>query len=148
MQPQQCCQETNNNNAAPSGVDESSVAAISLGDRCLVQPGSRRGTVSYKGTVPELDDDANASANANANDSCSYWVGVTFDEPVGKTDGSATHRRTGAKKLYFEAPQNYASFVRGKNVEVGDFPELDLFDSDDDDDDDDDDSSNDGEDEL
>ena len=39
------------------------------------------------------------------------------------------------KKYYFNASPGYASFVRGKNVEVGDFPELDIFDDDSDDED-------------
>ena len=61
--------------------------------------------------------------------------GVTFDEPVGKTDGSVTDKQTKKKKYYFNASPGYASFVRGKNVEVGDFPELDIFDDDSDDED-------------
>ena len=102
---------------------EASVEGIAVGSRCQVQPGSRRGTVSYVGAVPELDKRPG-----------SFWVGVTFDEPVGKTDGTATDRSTKKhqqKTRYFEAMPGYASFVRGKNVEVGDFPELDLFDEDD-----------------
>jgi len=107
--------------AASCEFGESSVEGISVGSRCQVQPGSRRGTVSYVGTVPELDETPE-----------SHWVGVTFDEPVGKTDGSAVNKTTGHKTQYFEAMEGFASFVRGKNVEVGDFPEEDLFGSDDD----------------
>ena len=107
------------------GFGESSVASITPGARCEVRPGNRRGTVSFVGVVRELDDSET-----------SYWVGVTFDEPVGKTDGSATDRATKTKTQYFEAAMGYASFVRGKNVEVGDFPEEDLFGSDDDSDED------------
>lgn len=95
---------------------EASVEGIAVGSRCQVQPGSRRGKVCYVGPVPELDENPG-----------SYWVGVTFDEPLGKTDGSATNKTTGQKTQYFEAMEGYASFVRGKNVEVGDFPEEDLF---------------------
>lgn len=104
---------------------ETSVEGISVGSRCQVQPGSRRGTISYVGAVPELD---------KRPGSC--WVGVTFDEPVGKTDGTATNKTTQQQTRYFEAMPGYASFVRGKNVEVGDFPELDLFDEDTDSDED------------
>jgi len=103
-------------NTTGSEFGESSVGGISLGSRCQVQPGSRRGNISYVGAVPELDDTPE-----------SYWVGVTYDEPVGKTDGSATNKTTEHKTQYFEAMPGYASFVRGRNVEVGDFPELDLF---------------------
>lgn len=102
--------------------DAVSVLGIELGMRCQVQPGSRRGSVSYVGLVPEL------AAGGG------YWVGITFDEPVGKTDGSIVCAEGGGKKRYFEAAPLYASFVRGKNVEVGDFPELDLFDEDESDD--------------
>jgi dynactin complex subunit len=35
---------------------------------------------------------------------------------------------------YFECEENYGSFVRGKNMKVGDYPVRDLLDSDDDDD--------------
>ena len=94
---------------------------VRWGLRCLGgdgNDGSRR-------RVPELD---------KRPGSC--WVGVTFDEPVGKTDGTATNRTTQQKIRYFEAMPGYASFVRGKNVEVGDFPELDLFDEDTDSDED------------
>ena len=95
---------------------QASVDGIAAGSRCQVQPGFRRGEVCYVGPVPELDENPS-----------SYWVGVTFDEPVGKTDGSAINKTTGHKTQYFEAMEGYASFVRGKNVEVGDFPEEDLF---------------------
>lgn len=110
--------------AEDDGVGPSSVANMAVGDRCQVKPGDRRGTVSFLGVVPELDDRED-----------SHWVGVTFDEPVGKnkTDGSCKSTR------YFEAPVGYASFVRGRNVAVGDYPERDLFDSD---------SDSDSEDEL
>ena len=50
-------------------------------------------------------------------------MGVCFDEPAGLTDGSVKGVR------YFECPgENYGSFVRGKNLSVGDFPERDLLD--------------------
>jgi len=106
--------------------NESSIEYIVVGSRCQVQPGSRRGVVSYVGTVPELEV------------SSSYWVGVTFDEPVGKTDGSVVGKqkgdRTATKKQYFDALPKYGSFVRGNNVEIGNYPEIDdcLLDSDDD----------------
>ena len=94
---------------------EESVAGMKLGDRCQVEPGARRGSVSYVGKIPELG--------------VGYWIGVTFDEPVGKTDGT-----TEGGKRYFEAMQKYGGFVRGKNVIVGDFPVRDIFDEDSDED--------------
>ena len=74
----------------------------------LFQPGGRRGTVMYKGLVPEI------SAGG-------YWVGVKFDEPVGLCDGSSKGT------TYFECGPKYGSFVRGSNIICGDFPEVDPF---------------------
>ena len=88
-----------------------SVQGIDVGMRCEVRPGTRRGKVAFVGEVSELG-------------SGGYWVGVIFDEPVGKTDGTAK-----GGKRYFEAPgPAYGGFVRGKNIEVGDFPERDIMD--------------------
>jgi tubulin-folding cofactor B len=104
--------------------NESSTMGIQIGQRCQVHPGSRRGVVSYVGLVPELPGGG-------------YWVGVTFDEPVGKTDGSVPCSNGKKDKRYFTAMPQYGSFIRGKNVEVGDFPERDIMDELDDDSDDD-----------
>lgn len=94
---------------------QQSVAGLNVGDRCQVEPGARRGSVSYVGKVQELG--------------IGYWVGVTFDEPVGKTDGTAM-----GGKRYFDAMEKHGGFVRGKNVQVGDYPERDIFDEDSDED--------------
>jgi len=88
------------------------VEGIEVGKRCEIQPGGRRGTVSFVGEVPEIGGGG-------------HWVGVTFDEPVGKTDGTVQ----GGKKRYFDAGgTNMGGFVRGKNVRVGDYPERDIMD--------------------
>lgn len=105
------------NTEAELAYGEDSIAGIEVGSRCQVEPGARRGVVSYLGEVPELGGGG-------------YWVGVTFDEPVGKTDGTAANG-----KRYFDAPPKQGGFVRGKNVHVGDFPERDIFDDSDEDDD-------------
>jgi tubulin-folding cofactor B len=94
---------------------EESIAGVEVGQRCQVEPGARRGIVSFCGEVPELGS--------------GFWVGVTFDEPVGKTDGTAKEG-----KRYFEAMPKHGGFVRGKNIQVGDFPERDLFEDSDDED--------------
>ncbi|KAJ8612882.1 hypothetical protein CTAYLR_002079 [Chrysophaeum taylorii] len=99
--------------AAPTLDDAKHVV---LGARCRVAPGARRGVVAFLGCVPDLQD--------------GVWVGVCLDEPLGKNDGSIKGNRI------FEAPPNHGTFVRPKNVEVGDFPEI-LDDDDEEEDDDD-----------
>lgn len=93
-----------------------SVEGMEVGMRCEVQPGGRRGVVAYRGMVSEIGGGG-------------HWVGITFDEPVGKTDGTAGGKR------YFEARPGFGGFVRGKNVAVGDYPERDILDELDDSDD-------------
>lgn len=82
------------------------IDSIEIGQRCQVSiPNqvAKRGEVMFKGTVKFTD---------------GLWVGVKYDEPFGKNDGSVN----GVK--YFEAPQNYGAFVKSIYVEVGDFPEI------------------------
>jgi tubulin-folding cofactor B len=85
---------------------EQEAASIKVGDRCQVA-GGRRGEVAFVGRVPELP--------------LGFWVGVKYDEPVGKNDGSVKGVR------YFECPDKYGGFVRPDLCEVGDFPEEDPF---------------------
>jgi len=79
--------------------------SIQVGSRCQVEsaePGfHKRGTVRYVGTTKF------ASA---------LWVGVEYDEPIGKNDGSVQGER------YFECRQGYGAFVRPNKIETGDFP--------------------------
>ena len=83
---------------------EANVRHIAVGARCRVgQNADRRGVVGYVGPVPSLP-------------GVGLWVGVCFDEPVGKNDG-----RHGGKK-YFTADAKHGSFVRADKVEIGDYP--------------------------
>ncbi|PRW56915.1 tubulin folding cofactor B [Chlorella sorokiniana] len=94
-----------------TGTEEA--AAISVGARCEVE-GGKRGVVRYVGRCEGLP--------------LGWWIGVQYDEPVGKNDGSVKGQR------YFECPQGYGGFVRPALVKTGEqyrpFDE-DLFGSDD-----------------
>lgn len=94
--------------------NEQKAQNIQVGQRCRVIniEGERRGVVKFVGRIPELDKGE------------SVWTGVEFDEPVGKNNGTIGTLRI------FDAKPNHGSFVRPKQVEVGDFPELDPFASD------------------
>ena len=91
-------------------------SSIKPGDRCEVNPGGKRALVRFVGnnieTLPK-----------------GFWVGVEYDEPVGKNDG----RPPKSDKTVFECAANHGGFVRPAGVTVGDFPPADgaLFDSDD-----------------
>jgi len=80
--------------------------AISVGQRCQVKVGTRRGEVKYVGRVEGIGK--------------GYWIGVQYDEPLGKNDGEVLGKR------YFTCPDKYGGFVRPDNIEVGDFPERGL----------------------
>ena len=91
-------------------------SAIKPGDRCEVNPGGKRALVRFVGnsveTLPR-----------------GFWVGVEYDEPVGKNDGRPPKSDT----RLFECAANHGGFVRPASVTVGDFPPADgaLFDSED-----------------
>ena len=87
---------------------------LQVGNRCrVISIGSeRRGVVKFVGKIQSLDDGENV------------WVGIEFDEPTGKNNGYID----GVK--IFECKEKHGSFVKPKQVEVGDFPELDPFASD------------------
>ena len=81
---------------------------VQVDGRCEVvtQEGSKRGVVRYVGTalqgLPK-----------------GYWVGIEYDEPVGKNDGRVKGVR------YFECTNMYGGFVRPSAVTMGDYPPFD-----------------------
>lgn len=80
---------------------------IEMGARCEVASveGSKRGVVRYVGKCEGLP--------------LGYWVGVQYDEPVGKNDGSVKGKR------YFECGPGYGGFVRPDVLKTGDYPPFD-----------------------
>jgi len=86
-----------------------------VGSRCECKPGGRRGELKYVGQCPEL--------------APGFWVGVQFDEPLGKNGGKIKGTR------YFECEEGFGSMLRPELVETGDFPEEDPFASSDEDED-------------
>ncbi|KAL5546551.1 hypothetical protein UlMin_006238 [Ulmus minor] len=85
-------------------------ANIKVGDRCEVEPGAKRGVLKFVGRAESL--------------APGFWVGVEYDEPLGKHDGTVKGTR------YFECPSLHGAMVRPDKVKVGDFPERDPFEED------------------
>lgn len=93
------------------------VASHPLGSRCEVSPGGKRGAVRFVGAVPSLP--------------AGPWVGVEYDEPVGKNDGTPPVAKgaSGVGKppaRLFECAPGFGGFVRPASVAVGDFPPVEV----------------------
>lgn len=93
----------------PLDVNDAVTPSIAVGDRAEIAPGGRRASVKFIGKALE-------------GLPAGWWVGVQYDEPVGKNDGSVRGTR------YFTAPQGFGGFVRPSRVTVGDYPALDDLD--------------------
>ncbi|XP_027360769.1 tubulin-folding cofactor B [Abrus precatorius] len=85
-------------------------ANIKVGSRCEVEPGEKRGVVKFVGRAESLGP--------------GFWVGVQYDEPLGKHDGMVKGVR------YFECLPSHGGMVRPDKVQVGDYPERDPFEED------------------
>ncbi|KAH8833352.1 CAP Gly-rich domain-containing protein [Flagelloscypha sp. PMI_526] len=89
--------------------NDASAEDIPLGSRCEVESSeeglSKRGTVRFFGPTKFAGG--------------GVWVGVEYDEPMGKNDGSVQGER------YFTCRQNYGVFVRPARLKVGDYPPVD-----------------------
>ncbi|PAV55785.1 hypothetical protein WR25_13066 isoform A [Diploscapter pachys] len=79
---------------------------IQVGQRCEVrikdQP-PRRGHIAFVGQTKFKE---------------GPWVGIAYDEPVGKNDGTVAGVR------YFQVDDKYGGFARPSDVVIGDFPPL------------------------
>lgn len=78
---------------------------MQINSRCqvkLVGAPTRLGTVMYAGELQGKT---------------GYFVGVKYDEPLGKNDGSVEGKR------YFQCMPNYGGFVKPEFITIGDFPE-------------------------
>lgn len=97
-----------NQHKADENAFEEMAQSIHVGDRCEVNPGGKRGVVMFVGLAEGLGS--------------GQWIGVQYDEPVGKHDGMVKGTR------YFQCPAGHGVMVRPDKVQVGDYPELDPFD--------------------
>uniref|UniRef100_A0A7N0RH44 CAP-Gly domain-containing protein n=1 Tax=Kalanchoe fedtschenkoi TaxID=63787 RepID=A0A7N0RH44_KALFE len=104
-------QASHESNKVSENYMEELCAGIKVGDRCQVEPGEKRGVVKFVGQAESL--------------APGFWVGIQYDEPLGKHDGLVKGTR------YFQCPPLHGAMVRPDKVKVGDYPERDLFEEED-----------------
>nr|XP_033332919.1 tubulin-folding cofactor B [Megalopta genalis] len=85
--------------------EEAEAKLCHVGDRCEVcvpnQP-KRRATIMYVGKTEFKE---------------GWWIGVKYDEPLGKNDGTVNGKK------YFECSSKYGGFIKPMHIKVGNFPE-------------------------
>ena len=74
-----------------------------IGQRCKAVDKGHHGIIRYVGPVPEIP-------------KAGSWVGIEYDEPVGKHTGTLQGNQ------YFSCSLNHGGFVRTTRIELGDFP--------------------------
>ena len=96
-------------NKIPDDFQKEEADAVTVGTRCEIVIGTRRGEVKYVGKVPEL--------------APGYWIGAQLDEPTGDSDGKVKG------KQYFQVPAaKFGIFIRPKDDNFGDYPHIDDLD--------------------
>lgn len=89
---------------------------ITVGARCRINGSDeRRGVVRYVGEIAGLGGDREKGC---------VWIGVEFDEPVGRNDGSVEveigrGQEKEKKKVFDTRGKNYGGLVRPEKVEIG-----------------------------
>jgi len=82
-----------------------------VGSRCEVDVGDaglkKRGAVRFAG--------------ATKFGGGGVWIGIEYDEPLGKNDGSVQGER------YFSCRPSYGAFVRPDKISIGEYPVVDPF---------------------
>lgn len=102
-------------NWTEADLDESNKPEMRVGDRVEVTPGGKRGEIRF------VDHGLKDLPGG-------WWIGIRYDEPVGKNDGVVKGVR------YFSAEKAHGALVRPSRVTVGDFPPLDdILDNDEED---------------
>ena len=116
-------------------------AALHPGDRCEVNPGGKRGVIRCAMSPTKLLMTSSPQQRAFWESTkliqvvlllrhvgrCQglpkgFWVGVQYDEPVGKNNGTVKGVQ------YFDCLPSYGAVVRPDTVTAGDYPPLDdLF---------------------
>jgi len=72
------------------------VPEVLPGDRCTTIPGDRPAQVKFIGSIQGMPK--------------GYWIGVQYDEKVGKNDGKVKGKR------YFQCPPGHGGFIRSMKV--------------------------------